>query len=192
MSDTRKSSIRFILVTATILLLAAAGVSAQERWFHVKVTEGGDNSANVTVNLPLTLIETALKLVPDEVNEEMKVEFSEAGIDIDDLRDFWREMRETEDATFVTVESDDATVRVAKEGDFLVAKTVESGDDGAQVDVRFPFTVIEALFNEDTDELDLSAAIRALAEYTDGDIVTVKDGDTSVRVWVDDKNESSG
>ncbi len=192
MSVTRKTSYRFIIAAAAILLLTAAGLSAQERWFHVRVTEGGENAANVTVNLPLTLIETALKLVPTQVGKEMHVEFSEAGIDLDDLRDFWREMRDTDDATFVTVESNDATVRVAKEGDFLVAKTVERGEGGAQVDVRFPFAVIEALFSEDGDELDLAAAIRALAEYTDGDIVTVKDGDTSVRVWVDDQNESSG
>ncbi len=192
MSVTRKTSYRFIIAAAAILLLTAVGVSAQERWFHVHVTEGGENAATVTVNLPLTLIETALKLVPTQVGKEMHVEFSEAGIDLDDLRDFWREMRDTDDATFVTVESNDATVRVAKEGDFLVAKTIERGEDGAQVDVRFPFAVIEALFSEDGDELDLAAAIRALAEYTDGDIVTVKDGDTSVRVWVDDQNESSG
>ncbi len=192
MSVTRKTSYRFIIAAAAILLLTAAGLSAQERWFHVHVTEGGENGANVTVNLPLTLIETALKLVPTQVGKEMHVEFSEAGIDLDDLRDFWREMRDTDDATFVTVESNDATVRVAKEGDFLVAKTIERREGGAQVDVRFPFAVIEALFSEDGDELDLAAAIRALAEYTDGDIVTVKDGDTSVRVWVDDQNESSG
>ena len=64
-----KTSYRFIVVAAAILLLTAVGVSAQERWFHVKVTEGGENAANVTVNLPLTLIETALKLVPDEVRK---------------------------------------------------------------------------------------------------------------------------
>ncbi len=191
MPANRKTSFRFFVATAAILLLTGTALSAQERWFHVTVTEGGDG-ANVTVNLPLTLIETALKLVPQEVNEEMHVEFSEAGIELEDLREFWREMRDTEDAVFVTVESDDQTVKVAKEGDFLIARTTERSEGGAQVDVRFPFAVLEALFSEDSEELDLAGAIRALAEYTDGDIVTVHDGDTKVRVWVDSQNESSG
>lgn len=187
----QKRSLRTALALIAITFLLVAGAAAQERWFHVHVTEGGDDAANVTVNLPLTLIEIALKLVPAEVHEEMRVEFSEAGIDLGDLREFWREMRDIDDATFVTVESDDATVRVAKEGDFLIARTTQHSDDGAQVDVRFPFAVIEALFSEDEDRIDLGAAIRALAEYTDGDIVTVTDGDTKVRVWVDGQNEPS-
>lgn len=187
----RKRSLRIALALFAITFLLGAGAAAQERWFHVHVTEGGDDATNVTVNLPLTLIEMALKLVPAEVHEEMRVEFSEAGIDLGDLREFWREMHNIDDATFVTVESDDATVRVAKEGDFLIARTTQRSDDGAQVDVRFPFAVIEALFSEDSDQIDLAAAIRALAEYTDGDIVTVTDGDTKVRVWVDGQNEPS-
>ena len=107
MPATRKTSFRFFVATAAILLLTGTALSAQERWFHVTVSEGGEGAANVTVNLPLTLIETALKLVPQEVNEEMHIEFSEAGIELEDLRDFWREMRDTEDAVLVTVESDD-------------------------------------------------------------------------------------
>lgn len=191
MTLNRKLNLRFFVVSAAILLLVAAGAGAQERWFHIHVVEGGDNAAEVTVNLPLALIETALKLIPEEVNKEMHVEFGEAGIDLEDLREFFNEMRETDDATFVTVESEDQTVRVAKEGDFLVAKTTERSEDGAQVDVRFPFDVLEALFSGDQDELDLAGAVRALAEYTDGDIVRVTDGDTRVRVWVDDKNDPS-
>ena len=187
----QKRSLRTALALFAITFLLGAGAAAQERWFHVRVTEGGHDAANVTVNLPLTLIEIALKLVPAEVHEEMRVEFSEAGIDLGDLREFWREMHNIDDATFVTVESNDATVRVAKEGDFLIARTTQRSDDGAQVDVRFPFAVIEALFSEDEDQIDLAAAIRALAEYTDGDIVTVTDGDTKVRVWVDGQNEPS-
>ena len=182
---------RLFALSAALLLLLAAGAGAQERWFHVRVSEGGDHGAEVIVNLPLTLIEQALKLVPTEVHEDMKVELSDAGIDLKDLREFWREMRQLEDATFVTVEAEDQSVRVAKEGDFLVAKTVERSPDGAQVDVRLPFAVLEALFSGDEEEIDLAAAIRVLAEHTSGDLVTVTDGDTKVRVWVDSENESS-
>ncbi|HVR30429.1 MAG TPA: hypothetical protein VMS86_12955, partial [Thermoanaerobaculia bacterium] len=129
---------------------------------------------------------------PEQVHREIDVELNDVDFRIEDLRQFWQDVRDQEDATFVTVESPDATVRVAKEGHLLVARTTERSDDGAQVDVRFPFAVLDALF-QGTDEhrIDLVAAVRALAQYGDGDIVTVDDGETRVRVWVDDRNEGA-
>ena len=74
--------VKILVVVAAIALLAAAGAGAEERWFHVRVTEGGDHGANVSVNLPLTLIEMALALIPAEVHEEMSFELNEAGIEL--------------------------------------------------------------------------------------------------------------
>ena len=54
--------------------------------------------------------------------------------------------------------------------------------------MRLPFDVLTALFSGDT-QVDLVAAIRAIAEHSDGDLVTVTDGDTHVRIWVDDEND---
>ena len=45
--------------------------------------------------------------------------------------------------------------------------------------MRFPFAVLDAMFQGTGEhELDLVAAVRALAQYGDGDIVTVDDGET--------------
>ena len=127
--------------------------------------------------MPLSLIEAALKLVPEEVHKEIDVELNEVDFDLEDLRQFWKDVKDVEDATFVTVESAEETVKVAKEGDLLVARTTERTADGAQVDVRFPFAVLDALFQGTGEhELDLVGAARALAQYGDGDIVTVDDG----------------
>jgi hypothetical protein len=172
------------------IFFVASGLLAQERWFHVRVTEGGDEPTQVAVNLPLSLIEAAIKLVPEEVHKEIDVELNEVDFDLEDLRQFWAEVKDVQDATFVTVQSPDETVKIAKEGDFLVARTTEKSASGAQVDVRFPFAVLDAMFQGTGEhELDLIGAVRALAEYGDGDIVTVDDGETRVRVWVDDVNE---
>jgi hypothetical protein len=181
---------RALPIATVALFFAASGLLAQERWFHVRVTESGADPTHVAVNVPLSLIEAALKLVPEQVHEEIDVELNEADFDLDDLRQFWKDVKDVEDATFVTVESADETVKVAKEGDLLVARTIERTEKGAQVDVRFPFAVLDALFQgTDEHQLDLVGAARALAEYGDGDIVTVDDGETQVRVWVDDVNE---
>ena len=172
------------------LFFVASGLLAQERWFHVRVTEAGDEPTQVAVNLPLSLIEAALKLVPEDVHKEIDLELNEVDFDIEDLRQFWKDVKNADDATFVTVQSPDETVKIAKEGDLLIARTTDRSADGAQVDVRFPFAVLDAMFQGTNEhELDLVAAVRALAQYGDGDIVTVDDGETRVRVWVDDVNE---
>ena len=185
----KSNRLRIAVVVCLALLLGSTALVAQERWFHVRVSEGGDDPVEVSVNFPLSLIEKAIGLIPEEVDEEVRMELNEVDIDIDDLREFWREVRNTPDAVFVTVESEDETVRVAKEGDFLIARTVELREGGAEVDVKFPFEVLDAMFSGPEDQLDLAAAIRALAEYGDGDMVTVREGDTHVRVWVDDVND---
>jgi hypothetical protein len=175
---------------AFLLFFVATGLLAQERWFHVRVIEGGADPTHVAVNVPLSLVEAALKLVPDHVHKEIDLELNDADFDLEDLRQFWQEARKQKDATFVTVESPDETVKIAKEGELLVARTTERTAKGTQVDVRFPFAVLDALFQgTDEHELDLVAAARALAQYGDGNIVTVDDGETNVRVWVDDENE---
>jgi hypothetical protein len=168
-------------------LFAAPGLWAQERWFHVQVVDEGSEE-RVNVNVPLSLIEAAIRMIPKEIEDEVEMELNDVDIAIEDLRAFWQEVRQTEDAVFVTVESPDEKVRVAKEGNFLIARTVESTEDGAEVDVRFPFEVLNAMF-ADENRVDLIAAVRALAEYGDGDMVSVRDGDEHVRVWVDDQNE---
>jgi len=180
-----------ILAAIALFLAAAPGVYAQERWFHVRVTEGGSEPTNVAVNLPLSLLEAAIQLIPEHVQHEMDLELNEVDFEIEDLRKFWQDVRDLDDATFVTVESPDETVRIAKEGELLVARTVERTEEGTQVDVRFPFAVLDAMFQGTAEhEVDLVGAVRALAEYGDGDIVQVEDGETRVRVWVDDRNET--
>ena len=51
--------------------------------------------------------------------------------------------------------------------------------------IEVPVTLVDALLGGRSDRLDLKAA---LAELTDerGDIVTVRDGEKRVRVWIDE------
>lgn len=189
MKTRSKNFTRFAFVAVLLVALVALPAAAQERWFHIHVNEEGGDNANVVVNLPLSLIESALRLLPAEFHEEMRMELDDMEVELADLREFWNEVRNQGDATFVTVDSDDESVRVSKEGNYLVARTIERSNNGAEVDVRLPFSVLDGLFaNEDT--LDLEAAVRALAEEGDGEIVSVRDGDTRVRIWVDSSNES--
>ena len=105
--------------------------------------------------------------MPDEVSEEVELELNDAGFSVEDLRDLWEEVRYGDDATFLTVREDDHTIQVRKSGDFFIAET--TGDSDVEINVRFPLQVIDALFSAGPNRLDLGAAIRALADYGDGD-----------------------
>ena len=183
-----------LIAAVTLLVVALTGPAAaqSDRWFHLKVDDSSGDGAEVTVNLPLNLIEMAFEMIPEdlsqEVNDELRVELNEHGFDVLQLRRLWEEVRRGEDATFLTVRENDTEVRVSKQGDLFVAETIGDGDE--RVDIRFPLQVVDALFSGDEDILDFGAAIRALADYGEGDMVTVRDGETSVRIWVDGRNEA--
>ena len=181
----------FVLAVAVVLTLALPlGAAASDRWFHVHVEDRSSGGAEVGVNLPLSLIESAVKLIPEEVSRELsnelQIELDDVGFSVDELRDLWSEIRDGDDATYVTLRDEDHNFEVRKAGDFLLVESDESSD--TQIDVRFPLPVIDALLAGPEGRLDFSAAIRALAEYDDGNMVTVHDRDTTVRVWIDSSN----
>jgi hypothetical protein len=189
MMQTANSRARFSVVGGALLfLLVAAPGLAADRWFHVHVSEDGGSGAEVMVNLPLHLMEMAAEMIPKDVSEAARFELDESDFSVEELRELWDAMRDGEDATYVTVRDEGQTVEVRKEGDFFVAQTVDGSD--TSVDVRFPLQVIDALFSGPSGTLDFGAAIRALADHGEGDMVTIRDGGDTVRVWIDDTNVS--
>ena len=181
----------FILAVSVVLSLAVPlAASASDRWLHVQVDDRSSGGAEVLVNLPLSLIESAFTLIPEEVSRdlstELRIELNDAGFSLDELRTLWDEIRAGEDAIYLTVREDDHNFHVRKSGDWLLVESDESSD--TQIDVRFPLPVVDALLSGPDGRLDFSAAIRALADYDEGDMVTVRDGDTTVRIWVDSSN----
>jgi hypothetical protein len=174
--------------TALILALAFSGSAFAEKWFHVQVE--GDGDEKVSVNLPVSLMRSAAALIPNEANDEMHIAIDDLDMNWADLLTFWEEVKKAPEATFVTVETGDETVKVRKEGEFVIVKTTEAGKDGTQVDVTFPMAVIDALLSGPEGTLNFEGALDALAAYGPGTLVTVRDGDQSVRVWIDDQNEA--
>ena len=79
---------------------------------------------------------------------------------------------------------------VKKEGEFILVQTTEHSDRGAEVDAKLPLTVVDALLSGPEGTFDFTAALQALADFGPGELVTVRDGEETVRVWIDDQNES--
>ena len=169
---------------------ALALAAPADRWLHIKVDEGGEKAERVRVNVPLELAEKVLPTIQTDKLKNGKMKITEAKFNGVDLRAVLDAVRSAKDNEFVTVESEDEKVRVAKSGGNLLAKVREEKGEKSQVDVSVPFTVIDALLSAGKDELDLVAAVRALGAVGDTVLVTVNDGKSQVRIWVDSKNAS--
>lgn len=189
---TKATSILLILMVA----LAGAVVAQEtEKWIHIRVEEnaGGEDAETVTVNLPLSMVSAAAALVPEEVSheatEEMEIALDDLKLSWSDLVKFWQEVKAAPEATFVTVQTKDENIVVKKKGEYLLIKTTEATEHGANVNVKFPLAVVDALFSGEEGKLNWEAAIQALAQEEHGNLVTVQEGDESVRIWIDDQNE---
>ncbi len=176
-----------------ILLLAAGAALAApvERYLHVSVVDGeGKDAERVRVNVPLSLAEKVLPAIQTDALRKGRVKLQDCRVDDVDLRAVLEAVRDTKDGEFVTIEKGDEKVRVAKSGGYLLAKVQEGKGGSSKVDVKLPLGFVEALLSGEKDELDLAAAVRALSEHGDTVLVTVNDEKSTIRVWIDSKNES--
>jgi hypothetical protein len=180
---------RLAIGSALFLLAASLTAAAQpDLWLHVYVQENGEDGETVRLNLPLTVIEDVLPHIEVDEFQKGKVkiidEIEAEGID---LRAAWEAIRDAEDGEYVSVRGDDENVRISKSGGYLLANVDE---DDEKVRVRLPLDVVDALFSGADDELDIVAAIEALSGHAGEDLVTVEEGDSIVRIWIDADPES--
>jgi len=178
-------------------------VASRDRWLHVRVISSDANSETVRINLPLELAEKVLPAVNRDRLHDGKVRIDNGRNNVD-LRTIVDAIRTTGDGEFVTVQKDDCDVRVAKENNHLIVHVVDkclhencknekgehdkAGARKSQVEIKVPMKVIDALFSAGKDELDLVAALHALSAQGDTELVSVKDHENTVRVWLDSKN----
>ena len=182
----RKLGVRRTLAcVAGAVLVSLSSAATADKWLHVRVEEHGSRGEKVSVNVPLELVARMLPLISIDELQHGKLNLDDdlEGID---LRALAAALRDAPDADFVTVESENESVRVAKEGEFLVVRVQEQGrHSDEKVRVRMPLAVVDALFGGAPHELDLVAALEALGEYSDGALVDVESDDGTVRVWID-------
>lgn len=183
----RKSIFLAVLV---LTLGTVATASASGLWLHVRVDE--TDGAKVIVNVPISMVEKAIAMVPPEHLRHGRIHLDECcdEFSVTELRELWQELKDSPDMTFVTVEEDDESVRVWKENGYLKVHVIDGGKANEQVDVQVPLVVVDALLSGDSEELDIEAAIRALVAEGESELVTVIGQDEQVRVWVDNIAEA--
>jgi len=178
---------KIILVVATLVLAGARGeAQSGSPWLHVRVEEPQKQS-RVHVNLPLPVVEAALKAAPATLASNGMIHLGPGGkhLSLSDMRRIWSELKASGDVDLVTVEEKDQNVKVARKGDLVQVKVDREGKEEVYVEV--PVALVDALFAGEGEELNVKAALLELQKRR-GDIVRVNDANSTVRVWIDEKN----
>jgi hypothetical protein len=199
-------------ILAATAILGPAGVFAQnaapqasssDRWLHVRVVSTENKNETVRVNVPLEMAEKVLPAINQNELHNGKVKFNHGDMNGVDVKTLLDAVRTAKDGEYVTVQSNDADVRVAKQAGYLyvhvtdkepskhkAAKDSEHASEHAKVEVKVPMKVVDALFSAGKDELDIVAALHALSAHGDTELVSVKSDENTVRIWLDSKNVS--
>jgi hypothetical protein len=160
-----------------------------DRWLHVRVISTDGKGETVRVNVPLELAEKVLPAINHDRLHDGKVKIDCAHVNEVDLRSLAEAIRNSKDGEYVTVQGNDNDVRVAKQNNYLIVHVLDkSKSKKQQVEIKVPMKVVDALFSAGKDELDLVAALHALSAQGDTELVSVKDEENTVRVWLDSKN----
>lgn len=186
----------WIVAGALALGFGAAGTTALRAqtsatpWLHVRVEETSRKS-KVSVNLPLPVVEAAIKAAPEKIVRDGRFQIScgHHGLSVAEMRKVWAELKNAGDIDLVTVEEEDETVKVARKGDLVQVRV--SGKDGEEVRVDVPVGLVDAALSGEGDEIEVGALVRELSKRR-GDIVQVNDKDSKVRVWIDESNTGNG
>ncbi len=172
---------------ALLLLTAAAVAQAASPWLHVEVRDHGEKASTVNVNVPFSLASLAVRAVPQKVVGKITEQLEKNEIEMADIREMWAQLRQAGDAELVSVDDEDQTVRIVREGDRIRVRVQSKQEDGERVSVDVPVSMVDALFSGEGEELNLPAAILEL-ESVRGDVVNVTDKSNTVRVWIDESS----
>ena len=188
------------LVASTLVPLPslAQTSSKTDQWIHVRVESKEESGETVRVNVP---IEMAAKVLPAIHHDQLqggKVRIGKGDLNDVDIHAVLDAVRTAKDGEYVTVQGNDENVRVSKSAGYLYIHVQEKNHGeklakrGAanenKVEVKVPMKVVDALFSAGKDELDVVAALHALSASGDTELVSVKDEQNTVRVWIDSKN----
>jgi len=197
---TRRSLAGWTMAGALVLaggLASGLAAPADGKWIHIRVVDGDDKATSVKVNMPVTALVSMADVIQDEHIKDGHVMIGHEGIDAQKLRNVWQSLRNAQDMEFITVESDDENVRVAKSGRFMIAKVNGHGHgpnsvdtNGEQVQVRVPLEVVDALLDAPDGQLNIKSALEALASQHTGELVSVTDGSSKVKIWIDEKADT--
>jgi hypothetical protein len=199
----------FLAVTVFCPRGVAQTSAKSDQWIHVRVESKDDGGETVRVNVPIDMAVKVLPAIQHEPLHDGKVHIDNGHMNDVDLRTLLDAVRSAKDGEYVTVQGAEDDVRVSKNGGYLYVHVTEKNRAGAEskesagkqsnakpvkakesVEVKVPMKVVDALLSAGKNELDIVAGLQALSSTGDTELVTVKNQENTVRVWIDSKNVS--
>lgn len=178
--------ILLILGLGTLRADRALAADSESLWIHIHVRDAQEG--RVSINLPISVVEKMANAMPTDGSSKLR--FNDEDVSVAELREMWAELRKHPEATFISVDDAHSKVRVAKKGGNLIVRAHEKNGREEEVEMNIPGAVVDALLSSPGDQLNVGAALRALAREGEGEIVTVTGEGETVRIWIDASSES--
>jgi hypothetical protein len=176
------------LVSFGAMAMATAGAEEPTRWIHLRVVSTEPDGEMVRVNVPVELAEQVLPAIHAHELREGKVAIH-GDIEGVDLKQLYEAIRNAPDNEFVSVQNKKGEdIHIAKDKGYLTIKVRQTKNSDENVDIKVPLPVVAALLSAGNDQLDILAGLKALKSYGDTELVTVKDKNQTVHIWLDSKN----
>ena len=170
------------LVIAGCAVGFASAVDAGEKWIHVRVDDAGEANARVDIQVPVGLVSTLLPALEGRHGVHA-VHVDGSNMDMAELRNYWNAVREARDGQYVTVRDAGSDVRISKSDGFLMLLVNDQGG-GSRVRMKIPVPLVDALL-AGGDAIDVDSIGTALDKAPLGDLLTVDDEDSHIRIWID-------
>jgi hypothetical protein len=169
------------MIVAGIAGSGAWAGSSDDRWIHIRIDDN-DGRGRIDIQVPVGMVSGLLPALETRVPAG-GLHVDGKDVDLDELRGYWAAVRGAKDGDYVTVRDRDAHVRIAKiSGNLLVDVDERSG--GGRVRLKIPMPLVDAVL-AGGDTVDLQALGKALEKAPSGDLLTVDDDDSHVRIWID-------
>ena len=177
------------ILALIMVLCGSVAIAQSSHWLHVKVETEGAKAEQVKVNVPLKLVETVIPMLENQELTKGKIPLDKIPLTVPQMREIWQTLKSEGDFELASVKDGDMDLKIFKEGEYLYIRTAEEADE--EISVTIPGTVVDALLSGEDDELDLMAAAKALTQSDEGELVSIRDGDETVRIWIDMSSSSS-
>jgi len=170
-----------LVVTCTVLG-APRAAATDDRWIHVRVDEATGGKGRVDIQVPVGWVSSLLPAL-DGLHGHGSIHVGGQHVRLGEMRDSWNAVRAARDGEYVRVRDEDSDVRISKRGGYLHVTADDEGD-GSRIRMKVPLALVEAVL-AGGDTLDFDALGAALAKVPPGELLTVDDEESHVRIWID-------
>jgi hypothetical protein len=160
----------------------AAGAAPDDRWIHIRVDATDGAKGRVDIQVPVGMVSNLLPAL-QRAHGHGSIDVDGDSMDLAEIRGYWNAVRAAKDGDYVTVRDEDSHVRISKRRGYFRVNVDDKGGK-SRVRMQLPLPLVDAVF-ERGETIDFEALGGALAKAPEGELLTVDDEDSHVRIWID-------